>query len=273
MIKDKKTNRYNQLIEKVFFDNYREGSEEVLFDRAELERGAATLKLTGVKNIGDILYSFRSRTSLPTSILEKATQNKVWIIEGVGKSKYRFRLTTLSQVVPREDLAQTKVPDSTPGIIALYTQGDEQALLAKLRYNRLLDIFTGITCYSLQNHLRTTVQGIGQVEVDELYAGIDERGAHFIIPVQAKGGKDKITTVQILQDYRLCQEKYPDLIALPIAAQFIDRMTIALFLFRIEEQIPRVVLERHYKLVPPDEIDSDLLESYRASHGSREWLA
>ena len=45
-----------------------------------------------------------------------------------------------------------KIPDATPGIVQKYALADEQALLAKLRYNRLLDIFTGVTCYSLQNH-------------------------------------------------------------------------------------------------------------------------
>jgi hypothetical protein len=54
-------------------------------------------------------------------------------------------------------LAETKVPDSTPGLISLYALNDEQALLARLRYNRLIDIFTGISCYSLQSHLRTAL--------------------------------------------------------------------------------------------------------------------
>lgn len=49
---------------------------------------------------------------------------------------------------------------------------DEQALLAKVRYSRLVDIFLGIAAYSLQNHLRTSVVGIGQIEMDELYVGI-----------------------------------------------------------------------------------------------------
>ena len=70
---------------------------------------------------------------------------------------------------------EIKIPDSTPGVIAKYVLSDEQALLARVRYNRLVDIFTGITCYSLQNHLRTTVRSIGQVEIDEIYVGIDKR--------------------------------------------------------------------------------------------------
>ncbi len=61
--------------------------------------------------------------------------------------------------------------------------------MTKLRYNRLIDIFTGVACYSLQSHLRTSVPNIGQVERDEVYIGVDRQGAHYVIPVQAKGDK------------------------------------------------------------------------------------
>ena len=65
----------------------------------------------------------------------------------------------------RDDIAAIKIPDATPEIIAAYALGDdEQALLAKVRYNRLIDIFLGLTTYSLQNHLRTYVAGMGQIE-------------------------------------------------------------------------------------------------------------
>jgi len=43
----------------------------------------------------------------------------------------------------------------------------------KLRYNRLIDVFIGVTCYSLQNHLRTTEPRIGQFETDEIYVNTD----------------------------------------------------------------------------------------------------
>lgn len=38
-----------------------------------------------------------------------------------------------------------------------------------------------------------------QVETDEVYVGVDKRGAHFVVPVQAKGGTDSISVVQIEQ--------------------------------------------------------------------------
>ena len=106
-----------------------------------------------------------------------------------------------------------------------------RALLAKLRYNRLIDTFTGVTCYSLQNHLRTTVPDLGQVETDELYVGLDRKGAHYIIPVQAKGGRDKLNIVQIEQDMLLCEAKFPNLLCRSIAAQFMENNLIALFEF------------------------------------------
>ena len=160
-------------------------------------------------------------------------------------------------------LSETKVPDATPGIVAMYALGDEQALLAKLRYNRLIDIFTGLTCYSLQNHLRTTVVGKGQVETDEIYVGLDRRGAQYVIPLQAKGGNDKIGIVQIEQDIALCKEKFPSLICRPIAAQFMDENLIALFEF--EETGDKVGLykEVHYRLVPAEDVTSKDLEVYR----------
>jgi hypothetical protein len=39
-----------------------------------------------------------------------------------------------------------------------------------VRYNRLLYIFLGLTTYSLQNHLRTTVKSVGgsQIAIDEI---------------------------------------------------------------------------------------------------------
>ena len=78
---------------------------------------------------------------------------RLWIIRSTGRSKYRFVLVTDVPLTPNPNLAVTKVPDATPGIIAKYALSDEQAVLARVRYNRLIDIFLGITCYSLQNHL------------------------------------------------------------------------------------------------------------------------
>jgi hypothetical protein len=166
-------------------------------------------------------------------------------------------------IVPNQNLTETKVPDATPGIVAKYAFNDEQALLAKLRYNRLIDIFTGVTCYSLQNHLRTTVPNMGQVETDEIYVGVDRRGVQFVFPIQAKGGSDKLNIVQIEQDIGVCGHKFGNLICRAIAAQFMLDGVIALFEFEQSEDGVRIAGEKHYRLVPPDEVTEEDLRGYR----------
>ena len=212
-------NRYGAIIEELFRRHYAKGSVRFLFDRIEIEHVAEELEIALPKNLGDLIYSFRYRVTLPESIAKKAAKGYEWIIEAAGRSRYEFKQVRINRIIPRQELVTIKVPDSTPEIVIGYAQGDEQALLAKVRYNRLVDIFLGITAYSLQNHLRTTVKGRGQIEIDELYVGIDKHGAHYVIPVQAKGGTDMLSVVQTAQDIACCKEKFPDLICRPLSAQ------------------------------------------------------
>lgn len=174
-------NRYSQIIERIFLNHYSEGEREFTFEREEIEQVAGELQIKVPKNVGDVVYSFRYRNELPAAIRERALEGESWIILPAGKARYRFALEARPSVVPNPLIAETKIPDSTPGVITKYALSDEQALLAKLRYNRLIDIFTGVACYSLQNHLRTTVTDMGQVETDEIYIGVDKRGVHYVL--------------------------------------------------------------------------------------------
>jgi hypothetical protein len=196
-------------------------------------------------------------------VRKRAPVGKEWVIQPVGRARYCFTARVMAVITPSPLLAETKIPDATPGIIAMYALNDEQALLAKLRYNRLVDTFTGVTCYSLQSHLRTTVPSIGQVETDEIYIGIDRRGVHHIFPIQAKGGKDALNIVQIEQDFALCADKFPTLICRPIAAQFMNDDVIALFGFEEGEQGIAILSEKHYRLVSPDSLTPADLDAYR----------
>ncbi len=210
-----------------------------------------------------MIYTFRYRADLPASVLEHAPAGETWIIRPAGSGRYRFVLVTDAPLVPNPNLAVTKIPDATPGIISKYAFSDEQALLARVRYNRLIDVFLGITCYSLQNHLRTTVTNMGQVETDEIYIGVNKHGSHFAVPVRAKGGTDRLNRVQIEQDIAICAEKLPQLICRPVGAQFFDDEMIALFEFEQQGDDIKVSSEKHYQLVTPDAVtDQDLL-AYR----------
>lgn len=258
----KKLNKYQRIIQKIFLDRYTENLTEVPFTRPDLEIAAAELKVSLPKNLGDIIYSFRYRNPFPPEMLETQPEGREWIIEGTGRAEYAFKLVTESRVVPRPDLVAVKIPDATPEIIKAYAQGDEQALLAIVRYNRLIDIFLGIAAYSLQSHWRTTVSGVGQVEIDEIYIGVDKRGCHYAIPVQAKGGSDQIGVVQTKQDLQCCAEKFDGLQSRAISVQFMEDEKIAMFEITVECDEMKVVEERHYRLVPADELD-EAVKSYR----------
>jgi hypothetical protein len=260
----KQTVGYDKIISQVFFDHYRRGVKEFVFTRREIvaakEKHAPDLDL----NPGDVPYSYRYRRTLPEKILATQPKGLEWIIEGAGRALYRFQLSKGTRVLPNPSLASIAIPDATPEIIRAYALDDEQALLAIVRYNRLIDTFLGLTTYSLQNHLRTAVKGIGQIEIDELYIGLDKHGCHYAIPVQAKGGKDQIGVVQTTQDIAFTSEKFPDMRCKAVAAQFLSDRTVALLELVIEDGEIKVVEERHYKLVPADQLDATAIRNYRS---------
>jgi hypothetical protein len=254
--------KYNKVIERVFLNNYAHGAVKVSFDRNELAQACEELGLARVKNLGDIPYSFRFRKELPQTIKDKCPDGSEWIITGKGIGSYEFRLASPAKIEPTRNRQKIKVPDATPEIIKRYAPGtDEQALLTKVRYNRLIDIFTGLTCYSIQNHLRTTVVNVGQIEIDEIYVGINKKGTHFVIPCQAKSPGDRFGIVQVMQDIEFAKIRYPHAICKPIALQFLSINEVAILELAVEETNEifhlSVVDERHYNLVGKDEISDD----------------
>jgi len=262
--------KYEQIIEWVFNRNYQSGTVRVPFNREELAQASEELNFPRIKNLGDIPYSFRFRRELPASIQNTAPKGAEWIIVGVGVGRYEFRLAFPGKIQPNPHITPVKVPEATPEIVRHYAPGkDEQALLTRVRYNRLVDIFTGIACYSIQNHLRTTVSGIGQVEVDEIYVGVNKRGTHFVLPCQAKSAGDKFGIVQVMQDIALCRERYPNAICKPIALQFMNDNRVAIIELTVTEENDVFKLgiadEKHYELVPRDLISDEELRTLKES--------
>lgn len=65
------------------------------------------------QNLGDIIYTFRYRQDLPTTILETQPKDRGWLILGDGDARYRFR----------------KISDATPEIISAYAKNQDQVRL------------------------------------------------------------------------------------------------------------------------------------------------
>ncbi len=256
-------NRYELVITHVFLSHYQPGLSELEFDRDELEVAAAGLGLEPLKNLGDIIYTFRYRRELPDEIRATAERGLEWVIRPAGTGRYRFAQVPPLDLEANASMISIKIPDATPGLIEMYAQGDEQALLAGIRYNRLLDTFLGITCYSLQNHLRTTVPGMGQLEADEVYVGVDDGGVHYVLPVEAKARGERLGRIQFEQDLAMCEAKFPELVIRLIGACALDDDDIALFELCHTDEGLRIRREAHYRLVPPEGLPSDELRAYR----------
>lgn len=251
------------VVQKLFFMKYTDGDQIVEFSRddydvalqlvrqddparfAELKKVGETETETeageageaeGIrrhKNIGAVIYDYRFRRTLPQAIrdTERPAEDKFWRLQLAGRGRYRFRLGPNPIIVPGASFAKVQVYEATPEIITEFSIEDEQALLAKIRYNRLIDTFLGITAHSLQNHLRTSIKGYGQIEIDELYIGHDGRGELFVVPVQAKGRSDKLSSVQTEQDLAFCREseRFSVAHARCVSAQFLPDGSVHLF--------------------------------------------
>ena len=235
---------------------------------------------TVAKNLGDIVYTFRFRKDFPDEILRTAPKGKMWIISGRGDARYEFRLITIPSLAPDPNWFVTKIHDATPEIVRRFALNDEQAVLARIRYNRLIDLFCKCVAHSLQNHLRTKVEGIGQIEIDELYVGANRQGEHFIIPVQVKRERERLGVSQLLQDLEYCRRKHPELKPRAVGAQMLEftiggRAFEKIVLFEFEcvdtEDDVKIskISERHFVLLPYTEISSmDFEQARRRSEES-----
>jgi hypothetical protein len=66
----KSNNRYQQLIEKIFFDQYDSIDNEIYFEREDLEHASKALNIKLPKNLGDVIYAIRYRLDMPDTILD-----------------------------------------------------------------------------------------------------------------------------------------------------------------------------------------------------------
>lgn len=253
---DKDRNR-DKVIISVFKKHYRKDLAVIPFTMDDIRVAINTVSRENPSyqenNVADVRYQYTSgRRGLPAEIDRLGP----WMIEGRGKASYAFVLLKESPLVNiSPDLHVILLPDATPEIVLEYAGKDEQGILAKLRYNRIPDIFLGITCYHLQNHWRTTVKDKGQLEIDDLYVGLDVDGKQYVIPIEAKSRKDRISKTQIVQNVGFARERYPKLIIRPLGIQEINDQEIVVIEFTSGKSPDTIKIKemRRYKLVPMSE--------------------
>lgn len=243
---------YDKIIEALFMEKFNDKTgmeiKQIDFTKDEVVATAAKLNII-IRNIPDIIYTYRCRSELPESIRAKGN----WLIQAKSKGKYAFIRTKRPPFIPiQEGLAPVEILNALPELVEKYTAYDEQGLLSAVRYNRLVDVFTEITCFHLQSHIRTTIEG-GQIEVDDLYVGLDQNGKAYILPLEAKSPeeKDRLNWIQVSNLVKYAKLKFPDLTCRPIAAKPVDRNTIYLIEFEDKTDFEEIGIKniKLYKLI------------------------
>jgi len=161
-----------------------------------------------VKNVADIKYTYDSRRELPSEVEQAGP--RTWLQN--GKSKYIFRKTKRKNLIDFPEIlgeipSSKTIADVTPQFISELLGTDEQAVFTRVRNAGLLDEVLGFKVWPIQGHHRTSVS-YGQIEIDEVHAGIDNENV-TIVPISGKGGTDKLSWSQALNLNTYGTEKAP----------------------------------------------------------------
>lgn len=177
--------------------------DEIAFDQDDVRTAMAQAVSDGwidkpVKNVPDIKYTYDARRDLPPECEQCGP--RTWLQN--GKGRYKLRRTKRKNIIVLPDdlpFEASKIEpeiDQTPPFVASLLGNDEQAVFTRVRNSNLISKFLGFSAWPIQGHHRTTVS-YGQIEVDEVQAGLDGE-QRVIVPISGKGGQDKLSWSQAL---------------------------------------------------------------------------
>jgi hypothetical protein len=208
---------YVPILVDIFQRKYQDGDEIVQFTLDEVRETAERLDMK-IRNPSDLVYRMKSRTKLPSEILDKGFT----IIKIVKKGVYQFQLGESTIVdLTKENVIQ--IQDTTPVAVRRFLEEklseiDEQGLLTIVHYCDLLSHFTGLKIYRLKSHVRKSVVNIGQVEVDEvdIGVGLDSLETPIIFPIEAKSASDPLNWTQIANQVNFSKQLFLNYVIRPI---------------------------------------------------------
>jgi hypothetical protein len=223
---------------------------DLLFTQADLRKAADELGLEA-RNFPDLTYNLRSRSPLPKEILDAGFTT----IASRGKGKYAL-VTAVDKVEVPTGTEIVKVSvGPIPNAIRDILRTDEQSILSAIRYLDLVSDFVGTRAYHLQGHLRTS-GGFGQqVEADDVWVAVKADESRVILPIEAKGPKERLGRHQMMSTVDAVLKKIPGFPVLPLAAQLEENGLLVMIAFSYKTaagKITGIVPKKfkRYRLVP-----------------------
>jgi hypothetical protein len=209
---------YGPILLHIFKQRWRQGTPTVLFTLDDVRNAADALNLE-VRNPADLIYRMRSRTVLPKEILDKG----FYILRAIGRGQYQFEKGS-STIFEPLDSVPTEAIDITPLPVRrllpeTMAEMDEQAVLTVASYCKLFDHFTGLQVYRLRSHVRKSVPGVGQAELDAIDVGVALRDDEMpiVFPIEAKAAADALNRVQIFNMIQYSKHYFPEMTVRPLA--------------------------------------------------------
>lgn len=217
--------------------------------RAELiARGLAAA------NPPDVIYRMRGRTQLPEEIQSAGYR----MIVNTDRGKYAFIAGTSTLIDYPEMDAVVEIDDHTPVEVRrlLYTslvRVDEQALLSVIRYNDMFSRFIGFRAYHLKSHVRQSVPGVGQAEVDDVHVSVEHGydGLLTIVPVEAKAEHDPVVRTQVASLVHYAKHAFPGHPIRPMTVKMMETGEVLFMEFNVTTAPDQLVIVKHafYRLV------------------------
>jgi hypothetical protein len=233
---------YVPVILKIFRDRYRPGASSVVFSLDDVRNAVEAVRAASPdpdsissRNPADVIYRMRSRTKLPDEILDRGFH----ILRAVGRGQYQFERAS-STIIEPPTTVPTSAIDSTPMPVRrllppTVAEMDEQAVLSVVSFCQLLDHFTGMKIYRLRSHVRKSVPGVGQAELDAIDVGIATADDEMpiIFPIEAKAAPDALNRVQVFNMVMYSKHYFPGLKVRPLAVKVSDDNRIHVMEFNV----------------------------------------
>jgi len=244
---------YTPILLAIFRRKYVPGAKMVTFTLEELRAELAAAGLQA-RNLADLVYRMKSRTILPEEITSKGFR----VLEITGRGVYALIVadSTLIDYPEQKDLVEghDRTPYAVRRLLAdEFGNTDEQGLLSVLRYNDVFSHFLRVQVFHLKGHVRKSVPGQGQVEVDDVHValagGLDD--PLILIPIEAKAKDEPVNRVQIAMQVKYANHAFPGLLVRPLTVKlFADgRMLLMEFNASTNPADLHVVKYAYYRLV------------------------
>ena len=227
--------------------------EEINFTKEELVKEIKLLQKgyqkndPVVKNVPDIIYTYRARSELPREILK----NGNYAIIGKGKGRYSFiKISQQNRIKIPKKIKETKLTQVIPKWILKYMSDDEQGMLTNLNQNEIIKKYLNLqTAFRLQSHLRMGVPNYGQVEIDELYFCEDTNGKHLICAIEAKDKSDHdlFNISQLFGVSKALISKYPDVCKKILCAKPLKKNKLVICEIAVSDKIKDVRMINEWK--------------------------